>query len=298
MPSAVSGRQWPARVAGEEHAVLGRPGAAGAGSSCPGSRPAAAPTSSTSRSVGCLTWIVRVERADADPQLVARGERPAVAGVDVARVDPQLEVGAGAARDGPPGRARAAPRAAGRSSPGAEHPPPAERVDDQRRASRRRGRCARRRPVRPSTFAVSNSASPHCSHSSSHSCAVVERGERPRQRPAGAARRRRVDDAASRTSAGSTPPARGCAATRWAPRTPRSAARRSRSGRARARARRVARSSRATASPANEAPQIRTSASAPEGNGVALGAALRGSYRHGQARYSIWPLMEATLTPP
>src|SRR3954464_8834933 len=39
---------------------------------------------------------MRVERADADAHLFAGGEAPAVAGGDVAAVDPDLEIGAGA----------------------------------------------------------------------------------------------------------------------------------------------------------------------------------------------------------
>src|SRR5687767_6005871 len=43
-----------------------------------------------------LDVVARVERADADPQLVVGREAPAVAGRDVRAVDPELEVGAGA----------------------------------------------------------------------------------------------------------------------------------------------------------------------------------------------------------
>ena len=85
-------RQAVARaVAGEEHAVLGR-----------GAEAVGDPVALVAVRLGgdvleqpqrrLLDRIVRVERADADAQLVAGRERPAVAGVDVARVDPQLEV--------------------------------------------------------------------------------------------------------------------------------------------------------------------------------------------------------------
>src|SRR5215208_414451 len=61
---------------------------------------------------------------------------------------------------------------------------------------------------------------------------------------------------------------------------------------------REARSSRATARPAKEAPQITTSYEAPEGNGVRSAPRLVARTGIRPARYSIWPLMEATMTPP
>src|SRR5215212_4571049 len=61
---------------------------------------------------------------------------------------------------------------------------------------------------------------------------------------------------------------------------------------------REARSSRATARPAKDAPQITTSYSASEGNGVRSAPRLVARTGIGRGRYSISPLMEATMTPP
>jgi hypothetical protein len=78
---------------------------------------------------GVLHVEARVERADADAQLLAGGKAPAVAGRHVAAVDPDLHLVAGApgvhleaARQGRVGRLVAA----------AEQSPPAERVDHDR----------------------------------------------------------------------------------------------------------------------------------------------------------------------
>ena len=96
MPSAVSGRQWPALSPAKKI-----PSSTAGGS---GADPVALVAVRLLGDVldqpqrRLLDGVVRVERADADAHLVARGERPAVAGVDVARVDPQLEVVARALR--------------------------------------------------------------------------------------------------------------------------------------------------------------------------------------------------------
>ena len=77
-----------------------------------------------------LTWKRGIEGADADPLLVARGEAPAVAGRDVAAVDPDLEVvRAALGMDLEPARERRVGRLV--AAVGGEDPPPAERVDDQ-----------------------------------------------------------------------------------------------------------------------------------------------------------------------
>ena len=259
------------------------PGACGGGSSCPGSRSARACDVLDQPHRRLLDVVVRVERADADAHLVAapgttsRSRRRRSAGRSTARGRRRRPPGA------PPARARA--RASGgwtfRPAPSTRRQPSASTISGAAHVAA--VGVHRPRPVRPSTFAVSNSASPACSHSSAHSCAVVERRERPTAAASAPLDRRgvcttqRVERLPDRA-----PPDPGCAATRSARRTPRSGARRSRSGRAPARARRVARSSRATARPANEAPQIRTSVDRrPCEAESRCGAALRGSYRHG-----------------
>ena len=142
MPSAVSGRQWPA-----ESPTKKTP------SSVAGAQPVRDPVALEAHRVGLhvggqrqrrvLDVQARVERADADPQLVARRERPAVAGRDVAAVEPQLEVVAGRRAGAPPGRARARPPAAARSR--RARAPAASRARPRSRArARRRGRCGRR----------------------------------------------------------------------------------------------------------------------------------------------------------
>ena len=74
-----------------------------------------------------------VERADADAHLVARGEAPAVAGGHVAAVDPDLQVLRPAVRvHFEPARQRRVGRLV--DAVGGENAPPAERVDDERRA--------------------------------------------------------------------------------------------------------------------------------------------------------------------
>ena len=129
-----------------------------------------------------LDVVARVERADPDAQLVARGERPAVAGADHALVDPELEVVAG------PGRMHLQPAREARvrrlHQPGAEVALPAHRVDDQRR-----GHVA---AVGPHHLAVpalhlrglERRAGAVLRPQQVAQLAVVERRERPAQRPA------------------------------------------------------------------------------------------------------------------
>ena len=113
MPSARQRQAVAGGVADEEHAVLGRR-----------AQRVRDPVALVAERLGAevlgqphgrlLDVVARVERADADPHLVARGERPAVARAHVALVDPQLELLGRGRRGGPPARARAAPRAAAR----------------------------------------------------------------------------------------------------------------------------------------------------------------------------------------
>ena len=136
-------------------------GAACGGSSCPGSGPGRCSRSSASSSVVSRTW----KRGSKEPTPIRSssrgGEGPAVAGGDVAAVDPDLEVLAAAAGvDLEPARERRVGRLV--AVAGGEHPAPAERVDDERRRERRRGRSRRRSPrrrspcaARPFTLAVS-----------------------------------------------------------------------------------------------------------------------------------------------
>ena len=134
MPSPESGKQWPAAVADEEHAVLGRraqlvrePVALVA------DRRHADPRGDLARRL--LDVVARLVGADADALLAVRGHRPRVAAPDQRAVDPDVEVDAAAlgvdleaARDARLGRLDVGARA--------EHAAPAERVDDQRRAQR------------------------------------------------------------------------------------------------------------------------------------------------------------------
>ena len=108
------------------------------------------PRSSVEPDGRLLDVVARVERADADPHLVARGERPAVAR---ARRSPCGSTPRGPRTD-PPGWT-SSPRESSASggwtlSSAPEHAPPAERVDEQRRRDvaavgvDRRCRCGRR----------------------------------------------------------------------------------------------------------------------------------------------------------
>ena len=129
---------------------------------------------------------------------------------------------------------------------GAEHPPPAERVDDQRRGDVAAVRAHRRVLSAADDLRGLELGRAALLQQQPAELRIVERREGEGQRPAGLARRPACAPAASRRSAGSTPPGRDCAATPWVPRRPRSGARRSRSGRGPARARpsRVARARR------------------------------------------------------
>ena len=164
MPSAVSGRQWPA----ESPAKKTPPSVAAAQLV---RDPVALVAGRLLAEVlgqqhgGLLDVEAGVERADADPHLVAGGEGPAVAGGHVAAVDPDLEVLAAARRvDLEPARERrvggwkpspwpapAASRA--RRRPAARETTPRSvsmAIVARRRSRGRRGR---------STLAVSNVAS-------------------------------------------------------------------------------------------------------------------------------------------
>ena len=132
MPSAVTGRQWPALSPAKKI-----PSSVALRSLCgiqlPWKRDGVDVHVARELERRVLDVVARVERADADAHLVAGGERPAVALRDVARVEPQLEVVAAAVRvdleaAGEEGLGRLDVRA------GAEDAPPAERVDDERGA--------------------------------------------------------------------------------------------------------------------------------------------------------------------
>ncbi len=126
-----------------------------------------------------------VERADADPQLVARGEAPAVAGGHDRAVDPDRQVVRRAVRvDLEAAGERGVGRlVAGRRRPASRRQPSASTISGADRSPRSVWTMW---PVRPLTLAVSNCASPWAA-SSAHSSPVVERRERPRERPAGRA---------------------------------------------------------------------------------------------------------------
>ena len=163
------------------------PGAARAGTSCPGSGRAARRAAPAIVARRLLDVVARLVGADADPLLAAGGHRPGVAVADQRAVDPDVEVGVAAARVGmdlEPARDRRLGRLHVR--PGAEHAAPAERVDDQRRggaavgatgsgfASATRRLAPRRSRAGPSAplrrpSATSKRASRTASHSSWHS---------------------------------------------------------------------------------------------------------------------------------
>ena len=191
-PDALGGhRQAMARgVAGEEHAVLD-------GRTQPVRDPVALvavrrqPEIAGERHSRLPDAVVRVERADAHPQLAGRRERPAVARADHALVDPQLEVLAGAAgMDLQPAREARVRRLDQRL---AQHPLPPERVDDQGgRDVAAVGVHHVPRPavdlggLEPGSFAA-------LLPQQAAERAVVERGERPAERPA-RGRARGVDE--------------------------------------------------------------------------------------------------------
>ena len=130
MPSAVSGRQWPAESPQKKTPVLG------AAAELVGDPVALVAHRVALEVVGeedgrVLHVEARVERADADPRLLAGREGPAVAGGHVAAVDPDLEIVAGAGRMHlEPARERRVGRLIARRG---EHAPPAERIDHERR---------------------------------------------------------------------------------------------------------------------------------------------------------------------
>jgi hypothetical protein len=141
---------------------------------------------------GLLDRDLRIERADADADLVTRGERPAVTGAEVALGDPQLEVRAGALRvDLQPAAERGVRRL--EVVAGGEDPAPAERVDDQRRAQ----------VAAVGVHGVAGAAldlgdlkvgpRPPLVPQQLQQVAVVEGRPGPRHRPAGAGRRRVAD---------------------------------------------------------------------------------------------------------
>ena len=191
MPSAVTGRQWPALSPAKKIAVLG-------GGADAMRDPVALvavrllPDVLHELQRRLLDRVVRVERADADPHLVPGRERPAVAGVDVARVDPQLEVVAGAlgvhleaSRERPVRRLEVVADA--------EHTTPAEGVDDQRgghiaavRAHRLTCTTADLRRLELGQAGLLEELVAEL--------LIVERGEREGQRPAGLADLRGVDE--------------------------------------------------------------------------------------------------------
>ena len=131
MPSAVSGRQCPAESPAKKTSPsVGRPELV--------RDPVALVADRLTLEVGgqpqgrLLHVMARVERADADPHLVPGREAPAVAGGDVVAVDPDLELVRRSPRMNlePAGQRRVGRLEA--AVPG-EDPPPAERVDDERR---------------------------------------------------------------------------------------------------------------------------------------------------------------------
>ena len=206
-----------------------------------------------------------VEGADADPQSSSpAGKRPAVAGRDVAAVDPDLQVLGGAGAGAPRARARAARRAAG--SPAGRPAPGASRA-------RRRRAGAETTPRSVSTAIASEpfwraAREPLDLGGLEARVAVAPRAARRaagsrrwrRSRGGGSASRRAGCGSRASRSAGARPPSdRAVPATRWGCRRRRSGARRSRSGRRSARRRPSRPARRATARPAKLAPQISTS---------------------------------------
>ena len=216
MPSAVVGRQWPALSPTKKtpSSIAGR---SSCGIQLPCQRSAGTPTSRGELQRRLLDVVARVERADADAQLAVGGKRPRVARADVLRVDPQLEVVAAGVRvDLQPARQARLGRLDVRAR--AEDPPPAERVDDQRRAQVAAvGVDGEARPP-VDLRRLERARALRLRAQQRADAAVVERRERPRQLPAQRAPGR-VDDEVARTSAGSASiEARGARATPSAPR--------------------------------------------------------------------------------
>ena len=108
----------------------------------------------------------RVERADADPQLVARGEAPPVAGGHDRAVDPDRQVvGASVRMHLQPARERRVRRLVAAVPASMRRQPSASTISGALRSPRSVCTVS---PVRPFTFAVSNSQSPWA-RSSRHS---------------------------------------------------------------------------------------------------------------------------------
>ena len=259
MPSAVSGRQCPA-----ESPTKKMPSSAGVAQ--PVRDPVALVADRIALEVlgqqhrGVLDVEARVEGADADAQLLAGREAPAVAGGHVARGRSRSPSRRRRPRGAPRARATAGRPAAGSREPSTRRQPRASTTIGAVRSPRSVWTVL---PVRPPTLAVSKPAS-DWAQSSEHSSRVVEGREGPGQL-ASARCRAACGPPAGRTSGGASPSGRAPAATRWGSRRPTSGARRSRSGRAPITRAPVPASSRATASPAKLAPQIRTSTSPDSG---------------------------------
>jgi hypothetical protein len=116
--------------------------------------------------------VARLVGPHTDALLARGGHGPGVAVPHERAVDPHVEVGAAAVRIHlEAARDLRLWRLDDRA--GAEHAPPAERVDDERRgqlaAVRPHDVAARAERSTPSTTAISKRASPHCAHSASHS---------------------------------------------------------------------------------------------------------------------------------
>ena len=158
MPSAVSGRQWPAESPQKKTPVLGAaPELVRDPVALVADRVALEVVGKEHRRV--LHVEARVERADADPGLLARGERPAVAGGHVAAVDPDLEIVAGPGRvDLEAARERRIGRLVAAGGETRRHPSASTTSGAETLAAVRADDARGARP-RPSTFAVSNSAS-------------------------------------------------------------------------------------------------------------------------------------------
>ena len=221
------------RVAGEEDAALGR------AAQLVGDPVALVLVRRLAQVLGeqhrrVLDVEARVEGADPDPQLVLGGEGPAVAGGDVPAVDPDLEVLAAARRvDLEAARER---RVGGLVAVAAgQHAAPAERVDDQRRADRAAvgvdGQLTAAVPARGASVDLRRlECGVAVRPEQLADLPVVEGREGPGKVVAGGSVGR-VDDELARSAAARPPSGRWPAASRSGSRRPRSAARRSRSGR-------------------------------------------------------------------
>ena len=209
-PRPSVGRQWPALSPTKKTpSSIGRR-AAGGGSSCPGSARLATSRSSARRTVGSLTWSRGSNEPTPTRSSSPAGNDQRVAGAArSARSIHSSRSVAGAVRvDLQAARQRARP-AAGSLAARGEHAPPAERVDDQRRAQvaavgvdgvRRvapvdlgRLELGRRAPARAAARTARGSRRSRTSTAASSGRVAV----------------RRVDDAGRGRSGGSTPRARG-----------------------------------------------------------------------------------------